>query len=77
MVKEWKLVRSTQGPSYKVFSVRTDTSKSPLTSLEHDFYVIESPPWVNINEPSPGLIREYTQSENFRPVWPASLFPQH
>jgi len=48
MVKPWECLRSEPGRSYRIFSVRTDTALSPKTGMEHDFYVIESPDWVNI-----------------------------
>jgi 8-oxo-dGTP pyrophosphatase MutT (NUDIX family) len=31
-----------------VFSTRKDTSVSPITGEEHEFFVIEAPDWVNI-----------------------------
>jgi len=48
MVKPWRCVRSNAPQSFRVFSVRTDTSISPRTGTEHEFYVIESRDWVNI-----------------------------
>ena len=48
MLEPWPLVRSTLDKSYCVFSVRTDTARSPRTGKEHDFYVIESVDWVNV-----------------------------
>jgi ADP-ribose pyrophosphatase len=48
MIKPWKLIRSQPAQSFRVFSVRTDTTVSPRTGIEHDFYVIESRDWVNI-----------------------------
>lgn len=48
MPKPWPLVRSERGPSYRVFSIRTDTARSPRTGREHDFYILESANWVNI-----------------------------
>jgi len=48
MPEPWPLIRSTPDKSYRVFSVRTDTVRSPRTGKEHDFYVIESADWVNI-----------------------------
>jgi ADP-ribose pyrophosphatase len=48
MIKPWERIRSKTGPSFRVFSVRTDTAVSPRTGKEHDFYVIESGDWVNI-----------------------------
>lgn len=48
MIKPWPLLKSRPGESYRVFSVRTDTARSPRTEQEHDFYIIESVEWVNI-----------------------------
>jgi ADP-ribose pyrophosphatase len=48
MLEPWPLLRSTLHKSYRVFSVRTDTARSPRTGKEHDFYVIQSVDWVNV-----------------------------
>ena len=48
MIKPWKLIRSQPAQSFRVFSIRTDTTISPRTGIEHDFYVIESRDWINI-----------------------------
>ncbi|MBM4340460.1 MAG: NUDIX hydrolase [Deltaproteobacteria bacterium] len=48
MIKPWSKIRTQSTQSYRVFSVRTDTVRSPRTNLEHDFYIIESNDWVNI-----------------------------
>lgn len=48
MIKPWERIRSSTGPSFRVFSVRTDTVVSPRTGREHDFYIIESRDWVNV-----------------------------
>src|SRR4030043_1688190 len=48
MIKPWKRIRSQPAQSFRVFSIRTDTTISPRTGIEHDFYVIESRDWVNI-----------------------------
>ena len=48
MIKPWKLTRSKSSRSFRVFSIRTDTTTSPRTGKSHDFYVIESNDWVNI-----------------------------
>ncbi len=44
----WPLIRSTPLYDCRVFSLRTDTVRSPRTGQEYDFYVIESSPWVNV-----------------------------
>ena len=48
MIKPWKCIRSGPSRSFRVFSIRTDTTLSPRTGKEHDFYVIESRDWINI-----------------------------
>jgi ADP-ribose pyrophosphatase len=48
MIKPWPCIRSQSVQSFRVFSIRADTTLSPRTSVEHDFYVIETPDWVNI-----------------------------
>ena len=63
MPEPWPLVRSTPVKSYRVFSVRTDTARSPRTGKEHDFYVIESADWVNVIPLTPDhqvvMVRQY------------------
>ena len=44
----WPLVRSALDKSYGIFSVRTDTAGCPRTGQEHDFFVLDSPDWVNV-----------------------------
>jgi ADP-ribose pyrophosphatase len=48
MIKPWPCIRSQPGPSFRVFSIRTDKTISPRTGIEHDFHIIESRDWVNI-----------------------------
>lgn len=46
--KPWKVTASHCDSSYRVFGIRTDRARSPRTGREHHFYVLESPPWVNV-----------------------------
>jgi len=48
MIKKWDIVTSEKIESNKIFSVRKDTSVSPLTGNEHDFFVVEAPHWINV-----------------------------
>ncbi|HNR13785.1 MAG TPA: NUDIX hydrolase [Thermodesulfobacteriota bacterium] len=48
MPKPWTILNSCRGPECRIFSLRTDTVEAPHTGKQHDFYVIESPDWVNI-----------------------------
>jgi 8-oxo-dGTP pyrophosphatase MutT (NUDIX family) len=63
MVEPWPLLRSQPGPSYHVFSIRTDTARSPRTGREHDFYVLESADWVSVIPLTPDgqvvMVRQY------------------
>ena len=63
MIKPWKCIRSQPAQSFRVFSVRTDTTISPRTRTKHDFYVIESRDWINIipltDDDQVVMIRQY------------------
>jgi len=48
MIKKWNIVSSEQLESNRIFSVRKDTSVSPINGNEHDFFVIEAPDWINV-----------------------------
>ena len=48
MIKKWDLIKSEKLHTCRVFSTRRDVSVSPVTSKEHDFYVIEAPDWINV-----------------------------
>lgn len=48
MVEKWRKVDSQPLHDYRVFTTRRDSSISPRTGRQHDFFVIESPDWVNI-----------------------------
>lgn len=48
MIKPWPCIRSQSAQSLGIFSIRTDTSISPRTGIEHDFYIIEMNDWINI-----------------------------
>lgn len=48
MIKPWKRIRSRPTQSFRVFSIRTDTTVSPRTGMGHDFYIIETRDWINI-----------------------------
>jgi ADP-ribose pyrophosphatase len=68
MIKKWNLIKSEKINSYRIFSTRKDTSLSPVTGKEHDFYVIEAPDWVNVVAITPDnqvvLIEQYRHGIN-------------
>ncbi|HKQ37053.1 MAG TPA: NUDIX hydrolase [Verrucomicrobiae bacterium] len=49
---------------FRVFSLRLDQKISPRTKLPHDFYVLESPTWVNVIAVTP--THELVMVEQFR-----------
>lgn len=46
--KHWTIISSSLDKSYRVFNLRTDCACSPRTKETHDFFILESSPWVNI-----------------------------
>jgi len=46
--KPWAVISRHVDNSYRIFNLRRDRARSPRTGKEHDFFVIESPPWVNV-----------------------------
>ncbi len=48
MIHPWDVVKSTRDRSYRIFDLRTDTAISPRTGQAHDFFILESAPWVNV-----------------------------
>jgi 8-oxo-dGTP pyrophosphatase MutT (NUDIX family) len=46
--KSWPVVSSRIERIFRIFNLRMDRARSPLTGKEHDFIVMESAPWVNV-----------------------------
>jgi 8-oxo-dGTP pyrophosphatase MutT (NUDIX family) len=46
--KSWPVVSSRIERTLRIFNLRMDRARSPLTGEEHDFVVMESAPWVNV-----------------------------
>lgn len=46
--KLWTIVSSKIEKSYRIFNLRTDAACSPRTHRTHDFFIMESAPWVNV-----------------------------
>jgi ADP-ribose pyrophosphatase len=46
--KSWPIVSTHLERAFRIFRLRTDRARSPLTGAEHDFVVLESPAWVNV-----------------------------
>jgi 8-oxo-dGTP pyrophosphatase MutT (NUDIX family) len=48
MVKKWTKLHSKQLADYRIFTVRQDSSQSPRTDQQHNFFVLDTPNWINI-----------------------------
>ncbi|MBN1276053.1 MAG: NUDIX hydrolase [Deltaproteobacteria bacterium] len=61
--KPWKVISTIRDNSYRVFSLRKDRALSPRTGEEHDFFILESSPWVNVIPLTPEnevvMVRQY------------------
>src|SRR4030042_26662 len=62
-IRPWKLISSKKDGSFRIFGLRTDRAVSPRTNKGHDFYVLESPGWVNVTpltrQEEVVLVRQY------------------
>ncbi|MBW2708464.1 MAG: NUDIX hydrolase [Deltaproteobacteria bacterium] len=61
--KPWEIVSSTKDRNYRIFNLRTDLAVSPRTGKQHHFFIMESPPWVNVIPLTPQnevvLVKQY------------------
>ena len=64
MISSWKKIRSVPNGDFRIFKIRTDTSVHPRTGKEHDFFVLDSPNWVNVIAVTPN--QELVMVEQFR-----------
>ena len=48
MIRPWPLAHSRIEIENRIFTLKTDTFRSPRTGREHDFYVLEAGAWVNV-----------------------------
>jgi len=63
MPEPWPLLNRSLRGDYRVFTVHEETSRAPATGTTHDFYVIDSPNWVNVVPVTPAeqlvFVRQY------------------
>jgi 8-oxo-dGTP pyrophosphatase MutT (NUDIX family) len=61
--RPWELVSSRTEREFRIFNLRIDRAVSPRTGQTHEFYVLESLPWVNVIPLTPDgqvvLVRQY------------------
>jgi ADP-ribose pyrophosphatase len=64
MIRPWKKVSSKPPAHFHIFGIRTERKVSPRTGVEHDFYVIDCPNWVNVIATTPD--RQLVMVEQYR-----------
>ena len=68
MIKPWTIVSSKPVGDFHIFTVRTDRKVSPRTGVEHDFFVIDCPNWVNVIATTPDdqlvMIEQFRHGSN-------------
>jgi ADP-ribose pyrophosphatase len=68
MIRPWKIIRSTPIGDFRIFKLRSDVKISPRTGKEHDFYILESPNWVNVVAVTPDqqlvMVEQYRHGSN-------------
>jgi len=68
MIQPWRQISSQPRGAYRVFSVREERKVSPRTGRELDFFILDSPAWVNVVALTPDrrmiLIEQYRHGSN-------------
>jgi 8-oxo-dGTP pyrophosphatase MutT (NUDIX family) len=68
MPRPWKKLGSRLLGDFRIFTIRSDRKVSPRTQSEHDFFVIDSPPWVNVIAVTPDdhlvMVEQYRHGSN-------------
>lgn len=67
-IPSWQIERSEPVADCRIFKVRRDTSRVPGTDRTSDFFILESPDWVNILPITPDgkvlLVAQYRHGTN-------------
>jgi 8-oxo-dGTP pyrophosphatase MutT (NUDIX family) len=68
MLQPWEKISSQRAGDFRIFTVRSDRKISPRTRKEHEFYIIESVPWVNVIAVTPDqqlvMVEQYRHGSN-------------
>lgn len=68
MIRPWPKLSSQPLGNFKIFTLRADRKISPRTQTEHDFFVIDSNPWVNVIAVTPNqelvMVEQYRHGSN-------------
>jgi ADP-ribose pyrophosphatase len=64
MIQPWPRIRSRTIGDYRIFRIRAEQRQSPRTGQDHEFFVIDSPNWVNVIAVTPA--RQLVMIEQYR-----------
>jgi ADP-ribose pyrophosphatase len=64
MIKPWQKIDSKPAGNFRIFTIRQDFKISPRTGAPHDFFVLDSPDWVNVIALTPD--RQLVMIEQYR-----------
>jgi ADP-ribose pyrophosphatase len=68
MIQPWSLLQSAVIFTCRIFTLKKDSYRSPRTGKVHDFFVLDSPDWVNVIPVTPEneviLVRQYRLGTN-------------
>ncbi len=48
VIQPWSLQRSEVLGDFRIFRMRRDWRRSPRTGLDHEFFILDAPDWVNV-----------------------------
>ena len=48
MIKPWKRIETRTVKETRIFTLKVGTARAPKTGRDHDFYLLDAAPWVNI-----------------------------
>ncbi|MEI7733127.1 MAG: NUDIX hydrolase [Verrucomicrobiota bacterium] len=67
-IRPWRQIASQLLGSYRIFTLRRDIKISPRTGREHDFFVLDCGPWVNVVAITPDdqmvMVEQYRHGTN-------------
>jgi ADP-ribose diphosphatase len=68
MIKPWEKRGSQLLGDFRIFTIRSDIKRSPLTGRDHDFFVIDCVDWVNVIALTPDrqliMVEQYRHGSN-------------
>jgi 8-oxo-dGTP pyrophosphatase MutT (NUDIX family) len=82
MIKPWQKTGSAPLGDFRIFKIRSDRKVSPRTGDPHEFYVLDSPNWVNVIAVTPDqhlvMVEQYRHgSETVELEIPGGMIDPH